>query len=64
MTASDMKWYIDWLGLRGVNLFIPHAFYYSVTGERKEERPPDVGITSGGRITNGFRIISNGCRIS
>lgn len=42
-TAEDMKWYIDWLGLRGVNLFIPHAFYYSVAGERKEERPPDVG---------------------
>lgn len=42
-TASDMKWYIDWLGFRGVNLFVPHAFYYSVTGARKEERPPDVG---------------------
>lgn len=43
MTAGDMKWYIDWLGLRGVNLYIPHAFYYSVEGERKGERPPDVG---------------------
>jgi len=43
MTAGDMKWYIDWLGLRGVNLYIPHAFYYSVDGERKGERPPDVG---------------------
>lgn len=42
-TGGDMKWYIDWLGLRGVNFFIPHAFYYSVTGERKGERPPDVG---------------------
>lgn len=42
-TASDMKWYIDWLGMRGVNLFVPHAFYYSVEGKRKEERPPDVG---------------------
>ena len=41
--AEDMKWYIDWLGIRGVNLFVPHAFYYSVTGARKEERPPDVG---------------------
>lgn len=43
MTAGDMKWYIDWLGLRGVNLFVPHAFYYSVAGARKGERPPDVG---------------------
>lgn len=42
-TASDMKWYIDWLGIRGVNLFVPHAFYYSIEGKRKEERPPDVG---------------------
>lgn len=42
-TADDMKWYIDWLGVRGVNMFIPHAFYYSVEGKRKDERPPDVG---------------------
>lgn len=43
MTGGDMKWFIDWLGLRGVNLLIPHAFYYSVEGKRKEERPPDAG---------------------
>ena len=42
-TAKDMKWYLNWMGIRGVNLFIPHAFYYSVEGKRKEERPPDVG---------------------
>lgn len=42
-TGEDMKWYINWLGIRGVNLFVPHAFYYSVTGKRKDERPPDVG---------------------
>ena len=42
-TGSDMKWYIDHLGVRGVNMFIPHAFYYSVRGARKDERPPDVG---------------------
>lgn len=39
----DMKWYINWLGIRGVNLFVPHAFFYSVESRRKEERPPDVG---------------------
>lgn len=43
MTASDMKWFIDWLAIRGVNLFVPHAFYYSLEGERSQERPPDVG---------------------
>lgn len=42
-TGEDMKWYIDWLAIRGVNLFVPHAFYYSVDGDRKGERPPDVG---------------------
>ncbi len=41
-----MKWYINWLGIRGVNLFVPHAFYYSVAGARKEERPPDVGANN------------------
>lgn len=45
-TGEDMKWYIDWLGVRGVNLFIPHAFYYSIRGKRKDERPPDVGPNS------------------
>jgi hypothetical protein len=38
-----MKWYIDYLGVRGVNMFISHAFYYSVEGKRKDDRPPDVG---------------------
>ena len=42
-TGADMKWYIDWLAVRGVNLFIPHAFYYSLAGKRSAERPPDVG---------------------
>lgn len=42
-TGADMKWYIDWLAVRGVNMFIPHAFFYSVSGKRKDERPPDVG---------------------
>lgn len=45
LTADDMKWYIDWLSVRGVNLFCPHAFYYSIRDkERSHERPPDVGM--------------------
>lgn len=47
LSASDMKWYTDWLAVRGVNLFCPHAFYYSIDGrERSHERPPDVGINN------------------
>lgn len=41
--GEDMIWYINWLGMRGVNLFVPHAFYYSMEGQRSGERPPDVG---------------------
>jgi hypothetical protein len=42
-TPDEMKWYMDWLFVRGTNLLIPHAFYYSISGERMNERPPDVG---------------------
>jgi hypothetical protein len=43
-TAADMKWYLDWLFIRGVNLVYPHAFFYSIDGPgRSGERPPDVG---------------------
>ena len=43
LPGEDIKWFLDWLAVRGVNLFIPHAFYYSIAGKRKDERPPDVG---------------------
>lgn len=43
LTGSDRKWYIDYLAVRGVNLFFPHAFYYSIRGKRLHERAPDVG---------------------
>ena len=43
MTPADLKWYTDFLLSRGVNLLIPHAFYYSIRDDRKNERPPDVG---------------------
>jgi hypothetical protein len=32
-----------WCFIRGVNQLIPHAFYYSMRGPRRDERPPDVG---------------------
>lgn len=43
LSADNMKWYLDWLFVRGVNLIVPHAFYYSIRGERRDERPPDAG---------------------
>ncbi len=42
-TFEEMKWLTRWLIVRGCNLLIPHAFYYSVRGPRIDERPPDVG---------------------
>lgn len=42
-TADDMKWFVDWLFVRGVNKLYPHAFYYSIEGERLNERAPDNG---------------------
>ena len=43
LTMDNLKWYADWLMVRGTNLLVPHAFFYSIREERAEERPPDVG---------------------
>jgi hypothetical protein len=45
-TWNEMNWLANWCLVRGVNLLFPHAFYYSVRGPRREERPPDVGPNS------------------
>ena len=43
LTWDEMLWLANWCFVRGHNLLIPHAFYYSVRGPRVDERPPDVG---------------------
>ena len=43
LTFEETKWIADWCFVRGVNLLLPHAFYYSIRGPRYDERPPDVG---------------------
>lgn len=45
-TWEEMNWLSNWCLVRGVNQLVPHAFYYSVRGPRKDERPPDVGPNS------------------
>jgi len=45
-TFDEMKWLTRWLIVRGCNMLVPHAFYYSVRGPRVDERPPDVGPNS------------------
>jgi hypothetical protein len=42
-TFDEVQWLVNWLLVRGVNLLIPHAFYYSVRGPRRDERPPQLG---------------------
>ncbi|HEO71107.1 MAG TPA: hypothetical protein ENN80_07580, partial [Candidatus Hydrogenedentes bacterium] len=42
-TYDEMKYIVNWLFVRGVNMLYPHAFYYSLEGPRRDERPPDVG---------------------
>jgi hypothetical protein len=46
LTWDEMQWLARWCFVRGVNLLVPHAFYYSVRGPRRDERPPDVGPNS------------------
>lgn len=43
LTFAEVKWLANWCFVRGQNLLYPHAFYYSVRGPRRDERPPDVG---------------------
>jgi hypothetical protein len=46
LTFDEMTWLADWCFVRGQNLLIPHAFFYSIRGPRFDERPPDVGPNS------------------
>ncbi|MGD0341430.1 MAG: hypothetical protein ABSA76_06970 [Bacteroidales bacterium] len=46
LTYDEMVWLADWCFVRGQNLLIPHAFFYSIRGPRYDERPPDVGPNS------------------
>lgn len=40
LTLAEMKQITDLQYARGINFFVPHAFYYSIEGDRKEECPP------------------------
>lgn len=46
LTWDEMLWLANWCFVRGQNMLIPHAFYYSIRGPRFDERPPDVGPNS------------------
>lgn len=61
-TFDEFRFLANWLLVRGVNLLIPHAFYYSVRGPRREERPPDVGPNSA--WWNDFKPFADACRFA
>jgi len=46
LSFEEMKGLAGWLLIRGCNLLVPHAFFYSMRGPRRTERPPDVGPNS------------------
>lgn len=58
-TYDEMVWIINWCVVRGQNMFLPHAFYYSIRGPRKDERPPDVGPNS--PWWNEYKIFADYC---
>ena len=40
LTLQEMKRWVDYQYVRGVNMLVPHAFYCSIEGDRNTECPP------------------------
>jgi len=60
LTFDEMTWLADWCFVRGQNLLIPHAFFYSIRGPRFDERPPDVGPNAS--WWNRYKEYADACR--
>ncbi len=60
LTYDEMEWLTGWLLVRGVDMLVPHAFYYSIEGPRKDERPPDVGPHN--IWWNNYKLYADKCR--
>lgn len=58
---EEMQFLANWLIIRGCNLLMPHAFYYSIRGPRKDERPPNLGLHSDW-WGDSFTAFAQGCR--
>ena len=46
LSFRTYRWLALWVLIRGCNMLVPHAFYYSTRGPRVDERPRDVGPNS------------------
>lgn len=60
LTYDELEWLANWCFVRGQNLLIPHAFYYSIRGPRFDERPPDVGPNS--KWWKDYKPYADACR--
>jgi hypothetical protein len=59
LTYEECVWLINWCVARGQNMFLPHAFFYSIRGPRFDERPPDVGPHS--EWWEGYNVFADYC---
>lgn len=46
LTPEEIRRIADWLSVRGVTRIVPHAFYYSIAGDRYHECPPSLFFQS------------------
>lgn len=60
VTRAQLQWVTNWLLVRGCDLLIPHAFFYSVRGARIDECPPQLGPH--GRFWDTFKPYADTCR--
>lgn len=61
-TFDEVQWLASWLFVRGVDLLIPHAFYYSIRGPREYERPPQLGPHTPEWKDGTFKTFADVCR--
>ncbi|HPF01952.1 MAG TPA: hypothetical protein P5180_00375 [Bacteroidales bacterium] len=59
LTWDEVLWLANWCFVRGHNMLLPHAFYYSIRGPRLDERPPDVGPNS--KWWNDYKSYADAC---
>jgi len=46
LSPEEIRRVADWLSVRGITRIVPHAFYYSIAGERYRECPPSLFFQS------------------
>ncbi len=60
VSIEQLDWITHWLLVRGCDLLIPHAFFYSIRGPRIDECPPQLGPH--GKFWENFKPYADACR--